>query len=92
MRWMEAHNHWLAQRLVKNLEKNPSISLTKGTDEFVQYVYRILNQDFEKEKELEAEVRNMLDDLEQTHGRSFDRQKMYSMLKKKLAEKKGIIL
>lgn len=92
MRWMETHNRWLAQCLVKKFQDSSVVQLLKNSDDFIQKVCWILNQDFEREKELEKEVRNQMDELERVHGRSFDRQKMYSMLKKKLAEKKGIIL
>ncbi len=68
------------------------MNLLKDEGLIEREVFAILNQDFDKEKELEKEVVKTLDELEATHGGSFNRQKMYSLLKRKLAEKKGIVL
>ena len=92
MRWMENHSRWLAKSLVKNFEQTEFVRLLRSNAEAEREVCRLIELDFEREKQLENEVRIMLDDLEKSQGSSFDRQKMYSMLKNKLAEKKGIVL
>ena len=92
MRWIRQYSHWLAQNFAKNFKDQDFIIFSKNLtpESLAKEIEYILYQDFQKEKDLENEVQNMLNDLEQKN--SFDRQKMYSMLKKKLAEKKGIIL
>lgn len=92
MRWTQDHSYWLAQAVSASLKKNKSVEVLKSEDHLTKEVYRILNQDFDKEKELEKEVRDTLDQLERDYRGEFNRQKMYSMLKNKLAEKKGIVL
>ena len=92
MRWTTDHNRWLASLWLKGFQKSSSLSLLKNEDEVLRRISSILDQDFEREKELDREVSDKLDELEQTHGSSFDRQKMRSLLKGKLAEQKGIVL
>jgi hypothetical protein len=48
--------------------------------------------DYEREAELERDVNKMLDDLERTNAGEFQRFKMFSMLKQKLAKERKIIL
>ena len=88
MRWTTHHSTWLAQNLVKDFEKQDFIKFLRNPQEVKKEIFNIISQEFQKEKDLEAEVQQMLNELEKQS--SFDRQKMYSMLKKKLAEKKGL--
>ena len=92
MRWTKEYSYWLAQNFAKNFKDKDFIIFLKNLtpESLAKEIELILHHEFQKEKDLENEVQNMLNDLEQKN--SFDRQKMYSMLKKKLAEKKGIIL
>ena len=90
MRWTSYHSMWLAQNLVKDFEKQDFVKFLKNSKDVEKEILKVLSEEFQKEKDLENEVRQMLDQLEEQE--SFDRQKMYSMLKKKLAEKKGIVL
>lgn len=90
MRWTRYHNSWLARNLVKELQDKSFVDFLKEPQALVKEAERILSEEFQREQDLEKEVQKMLNDLEQEN--SFDRQKMYSMLKKKLAEKKGMVL
>ena len=92
MKWTEQHSHWFAKSLAKNLKKQASVQFLKDDPTVVQEVCRIIADDLLKEQELEKEVVQMLNELEQSHGTAFNRQKMRLMLRQKLAEKKGIIL
>ena len=51
-----------------------------------------LKEDLAREFELEKEVNKMLDELERKNPGEFERYKMYPMLKKKMAQQKGVIL
>ena len=92
MKWTEQHSYWFAKALSKNLKNQKSIQFLKNDSAVVQEICRIIADDLLKEQELEKEVVKMLNELEQSHGTSFNRQKMRLMLRQKLAEKKGIIL
>ncbi|MDE0151692.1 MAG: DUF507 family protein [Bdellovibrionales bacterium] len=92
MSWTEHHTHWFAKKLVKDFENNKGIQLVKDEEAVVQEISLILSRDLDKEKELDQEVTRLLDELEQAQPGGFDRGKMRPMLKRKLAEKKGIIL
>ena len=48
--------------------------------------------DFKREDDLNLEVNKMLDDLERQNPDGFDRRKMFTMVKQKLAKQKGIVL
>ena len=91
MRWSSHHTHWLARSFAKAFQGQKWIELKVDTHTFAQFINDIITKNFQAEKDLDKEVRQMMDDLEKEHS-SFDRQKMYPLLKKKLAEKKGIVL
>ncbi len=92
MSWTEHHTHWFAKKLVQEFERGKGAQLLKDSESVIQEIELILSRDLNKEQELDKEVTRLLDELEQTQGGNFDRGKMRPMLKKKLAEKKGIIL
>lgn len=92
MSWTEHHTNWFAKKLLKGLESQKGIHFLKNPKSIQQEIVQILSRDLEKEQALEKEVTQILDELEQTQGASFNRGKMRPMLKKKLAEKKGVIL
>ncbi len=92
MRWNQNLSNYLTSLLIKEWEKSGAAVLKAAPKQVAQQVHALLSQDLNKEKELEQEVQQMLDTLEKTHTGRFERYKMYPLLKKKLAEKKGIIL
>lgn len=92
MRWNQNLSNYLTTLIIKEWEKSGVVVLKTTPEQTAQQVHALLNQDLNKEKELEKEVQQMLDELEKTHVGQFERYKMYPLLKKKLAEKKGIIL
>ena len=92
MKWMEAHSALLAGFIYTECEKEQTVSLKQPKASVVQGIVSWIEKDFEKEKQLEEEVYQMLDELEKTHQGQFERHKMYPLLKKQLAQKKGIVL
>ncbi len=52
----------------------------------------LVKNDFLHEKDLDEEVNKMMDDLERQNPGSFQRYKMFPLLKKRLAKEKGIVL
>jgi hypothetical protein len=51
-----------------------------------------LLEEFAQERQLDEDVNKMLDDLERKTPGEFQRHKMFLMLKRKLAEERGIVL
>ena len=91
MRWSSHHTHWLARSFAKAFQDQKWIELQTDSTTLTKVIDEVITKNFQEEKTLEEEVRKMMDHLEQENA-SFDRQKMYPLLKNKLAEKKGMIL
>lgn len=82
----------LAKRVVSGLDEKKAIQFREGKEVAIKRTIELLEEDFEKEKELEQEVHLMLDKLEKQQTEGFDRHRMFKMLKKKMADEKRIIL
>lgn len=92
MRWTSGLSYYLSRLIFMEWKKANLVEWEVSEDEVASQVHQILSEDLNKEKELEEEVGQMLDELEKTHFGQFERYKMYPLLKKKMAKKKGIIL
>ncbi len=79
----------LVNCVLDEIEAQNSGIFTQGKDQAARCGVRLIHDEFEKEKAIEKEARQMLEQLE---GQDFESHKMFSMVKKKLAEKKGVIL
>lgn len=86
------HIESLVRRVLLELEKNKTISFNKSKEAILSRGKEIIINDFNREAELEKEVMRMLDDIEREQGENFERHRMFKMLKKKVAEERGIIL
>ena len=92
MRWTSGLSHYLAQLIFEEWKKHNLVTWQAGEEEASSHIHHILSEDLNREKELEKEVNQMLDQLEKTHAGQFERYKMYPLLKKKIAKEKGIII
>lgn len=92
MRWTSGLSDYLAQLIFTEWKKADLVEWKAGEEEVASQIHQILSEDLNKEKALEKEVNQMLDELEKTHAGQFERYKMYPLLKKEMAKKKGIIL
>ena len=92
MRWTPEFSSYLAKLLVEEWDKTHSVEWLAKKEEGMAHIQQCIAEDLKKEKQLEQEVQHMLDELESTHSGQFERYKMYPLLKKKLAQKKGFIL
>ena len=61
-------------------------------DKAFRRAIELVEGEFAKEIELDREVNKMLDDLERQNPNSFQRGKMFGMIKQRLAKQKGYIL
>lgn len=74
------------------LEEKHIVTFREGKEKALKKTIETIQQDYEEEKQLENEVNLALDRLEKQETEGFDRHKMFKMMKKKMAEEKGIIL
>ena len=82
----------LAKVILKKLEEQKQITYKENEDKVLSRAVEIIRADFERELGLDEEVNKMMDDLERQNPGSFQRFKMFPLLKKRLAKEKGIIL
>ena len=91
MKW----NRLIALRvseLITNQIFNSDLIKLKGEKEFIRKKIEMkIMENFEQEKALIQEVYNIIEDLEK-QGHDFERQKMFPILKSRLAKKKGFVL
>jgi len=92
MTWNSHLLRYLARLIVEEWKKVDTVQWKVDPEKAAAKIQAVLNEDLQKEKELDQEVHRMMEELEKTHSNQFERYKMYPLLKKKLAEKKGIIL
>ncbi len=81
----------LADRLLKNCRAKDLISLKTGEETVRKKIAQIITQNFREEEAIEEEARKMMD----SHAgqtKTMDQHKMFLLIKKKLAEKKGFNL
>lgn len=91
MKWNELFSLRISELVLNQLQKEKEITLHEKKESLRNRISHLITKNFEQEKELDQEVQALMDDLEK-QGHSFERYKMFPILKKKLAQKKGIIL
>ncbi|MBY0314200.1 MAG: DUF507 family protein [Bdellovibrionales bacterium] len=82
----------LSKRIINHLEEKKLITFRESKEKTLRRALEIIQSDFDEEKQLEAEVNAKLDELEKNPQEGFERHKMFRMLKRKMAEEKGIVL
>ena len=78
--------------IFKGLKEGKLVQFKEQEEKVFLRAISIIKKDLNRELELDQEVHVMMDQLERDNPGSFQRYKMFPILKKKLAEKKGIIL
>ena len=91
MRWTSGLSYYLAKLIFEEWNKSNLVTWQVKEEQAASHIHHIISEDLDKEKQLEKEVNQMLDELEKTHSGQFERYKMYPLLKKKIAKQKGII-
>jgi hypothetical protein len=82
----------MARKMVEAMKAQNCIQFKAKEEKVLERITQVIRQDFEKEAELDQEVNRMMDDLERKNPGGFQRYKMFPLLKKRLAQEKGIIL
>jgi len=82
----------MIRKVFEELKSNDLITFKTPEDKTFKRAVELVEKEYLVEAELDKEVSRMLDDLEQQNPNSFQRGKMFQMLKKRLAQEKGIVL
>jgi len=82
----------LCKKIINGLDEKKLVEFRDGKENALKEAVGIVEDDFDQEKNLEAEVNVRLDALEKQQTEGFDRHKMFKMMKKKMAEEKGMVL
>lgn len=82
----------LCKKIMSGFEEKNLVGLREGKEKTLKRMIEIIETDYNEEKTLENEVNIALDRLEKQETEGFDRHKMFKMMKKKMAEEKGMIL
>ncbi len=82
----------LSKKVLSYLEEKHLVTFREGKEKALKKTIETLQNDYDEEKQLETEVNSALDRLEKQGTEGFDRHKMFKMMKKKMADEKGIIL
>ena len=84
-------NH-MAYRIVKGLVAQGLIT-AEGRNRLVESVSTLLEEEIQKEEQLEEEVRNiLLQHSDKIRVENVDYQEMFRMIKQKIAKERGIVL
>ncbi len=82
----------LVRRVIEELKSQNIITFKEKEEKVAARALSLVKADFQREADLDAEVNRMMDELERQNPGEFQRFKMFPLLKKKLAQQKGIVL
>ena len=82
----------LVETILDELKAQKIVTFKESEEKVLQRSIEIIKGDFQREAQLDIQVNKMMDDLERQNPGSFERYKMFPLLKKRLAKEKGIIL
>jgi hypothetical protein len=82
----------LAEKILDHWKKQNLIEFKVDEKKVLARAAAIIQEDYDRETQLDRDVNAMLDQLERTNSGEFERYKMYPILKKKLAKERKLIL
>lgn len=82
----------LCRTILSEMTKQNIVTYKAPEDKVFRRAVELIQGEYEKEKALEREATAMVDDLDRKSPGSFERHKMYLMIKQQLAKQKGVIL
>jgi hypothetical protein len=82
----------LTEKVFSAWKKQNVIHFKEDEKKVFERALKAVRDDYQQEVDLEIEVNKMLEDLERKNPGSFQRGKMFHMLKQKLASERKIIL
>ena len=78
--------------VLQELKSSSAIEAKESNEKLASVIKSEINKNISEEAQLNQEVETMMDELERQNPGGFQRYKMFPLLKKKLAEKKGFVL
>ena len=82
----------LANMILDQMISHEQVKFKTKEEAVRKRAFELLKNDFDREAELDIEVNKMMDDLERQNPGSFQRYKMFPLLKKRLAKEKAVVL
>ena len=82
----------LAEKIFDQWKKQNLAQFKVDEKKVLARAIEIIQEDYDRETQLEKDVNAMLDQLERTNSGEFQRYKMYPILKQKLAKERKVIL
>ncbi len=82
----------LSEKILNEWKQKNLIQFKSDEKTVLARIVEIINEDYEREAQLDRDVNAMLDKLEETNSGEFQRYKMYPILKQKLAKERKVIL
>ncbi len=82
----------LVRKIFDELKNQNAIEFKESEASVFKKAVAYVAADFAKEAQLDIEVNKMLDQLEKKNPGEFQRFKMFPLLKKRMAQEKGIVL
>ncbi len=92
MKWTERQIQALVKGVFRSWKTGELVEFKSSEEKAFKKALEIVKEEFKKEKDLEKEVNQLMDDLEIKNPGSFERYKMFPLLKRQLAKQKGLIL
>lgn len=92
MKWTRLQIERCVRHIFTELKAH-NVLIPKGPEEKIfSRAAELIQKEFDKERELEKEAHQIVDDLEKKNSGGFERHKMFLMVKRKLAKEKKVVL
>ena len=82
----------MVRKIFDELKIQNAIEFKESEEKVFKKAVAYVQDDFAKEAALDVEVNKMMDTLEKKNPGQFERYKMFPLLKKRMAQEKGIVL
>ena len=82
----------MVRKIFDELKIQNAIQFKESEEKVFKKAVKYVQDDFAKEAALDVEVNKMMDTLEKKNPGQFERYKMFPLLKKRMAQEKGIVL
>ncbi len=82
----------MVRKIFDELKNQNAIEFKESEEKVFKVAVQYVQNDFAKEAALDIEVNKMMDQLEKKNPGQFERYKMFPLLKKRMAQEKGIVL
>jgi hypothetical protein len=82
----------IAQRVLSLWKAQQLITMNVPEKDILTAIENVVRENIQQEEKLDRDVHKMLDDLERSNPGGFQRHKMFTMLKQKLAQERKFVL